>query len=199
MRKHRLLGGLAAALAILVAACGGGGGGADGGIGGTGVALGTITGFGSVFVNGVEFSSDRAVIKLDDRTVAQSDLRVGMVAQVDRDQIHRYTSDQLRAPTTEQHRRACTRAAWIAIAVADRGHADVHVLRRLPACCITYAFALVHAVDRDQTGGECHRRMQTEVDAVAAFDHAHAIQRTTRAQPVAMRGRPAQDRRRIGQ
>ena len=83
MRKHRLLGGLAAALAILVAACGGGGGGADGGIGGTGVALGTITGFGSVFVNGVEFSSDRAVIKLDDRTVAQSDLRVGMVAQVD--------------------------------------------------------------------------------------------------------------------
>ncbi len=93
MNFHRILGSAATALTLLVAACGGGGsadggiggtgGGGGGGIGGTGVALGTITGFGSVFVNGVEFSSSGTVIKRDDSTVSQSDLRVGMVARVD--------------------------------------------------------------------------------------------------------------------
>jgi Domain of unknown function (DUF5666) len=78
--------------ACLMVACGGGGdtgggiggtgGGGGGGIGGTGVSVGTITAFGSVWVNGVEFSSSGTVIKRDDSTVTQSDLRVGMVARV---------------------------------------------------------------------------------------------------------------------
>lgn len=72
----------AAALSLAVAACGGGGaaalinlatggiGGsgitlAGGGIGGTGISLGAITGFGSIFVNGVEFSTSTVVISRD--------------------------------------------------------------------------------------------------------------------------------------
>ena len=41
-------------VSALIVACGGGGGGsvAGGGIGGTGITSGTVTGFGSVFVNG---------------------------------------------------------------------------------------------------------------------------------------------------
>ncbi len=81
---------LAAPLALAIAACGGGGnsgGGIDGtgggGIDGTGMAFGTITGFGSVFVNGIEFSTSSSTIKLDDSTVSQSALRVGMVVRVD--------------------------------------------------------------------------------------------------------------------
>src|SRR5262245_66428647 len=72
-------------VAALIGACGGGGG---GGIGGTGasspdVSVGTITAFGSVWVNGVEFSSNGTVIKRDDNSVTQGELRVGMVARVD--------------------------------------------------------------------------------------------------------------------
>ena len=81
------------ATAIVVVGCGGGGGG--GGIGGTGapsVSIGTITDFGSVWVNGVEYNSDNATIKRDDDPIAFSasnplnrkgGLRKGMVARVD--------------------------------------------------------------------------------------------------------------------
>jgi hypothetical protein len=58
---------------VLVTACGGGGGSgsssvAGGGIGGTGMTSGTVTGFGSVFVNGIEFETDGASRDVDDRT-----------------------------------------------------------------------------------------------------------------------------------
>ena len=92
MKITRFLAGLAAA--ALLAACGGGGGSPDGGIGGTGggggggiggtgVAYGTITGFGSVWVNGVRYESSTTVFKRDDDNASQSDLRVGMVARVE--------------------------------------------------------------------------------------------------------------------
>lgn len=83
---------LAVPLVLALSACGGGGsadagGGIDGtgggGIDGTGMAFGTITGFGSVFVNGIEFSTSNSTIKLDDNSVTQGDLRVGMVVRVD--------------------------------------------------------------------------------------------------------------------
>jgi hypothetical protein len=72
----------------LITACGGGGGGGDpaGGIGGSGtvdVSVGAITAFGSVWVNGVEFKSNTATIKIDDTVHPESDLRVGMIARVD--------------------------------------------------------------------------------------------------------------------
>ncbi len=80
----------AGAIALVVSGCGGGG--ADGGIGGTGgggagtaadVSVGAITAFGSVWVNGVEFKSNTATIKIDDNPHPESDLRVGMIARVD--------------------------------------------------------------------------------------------------------------------
>ena len=77
---------LPAATAALVALSGCGGGGGDGslaGIGGTGkIASGTITGFGSIFVNGVEYNLDSASIEVDDSSGAESDLRLGMVVTV---------------------------------------------------------------------------------------------------------------------
>lgn len=74
------------ALGVL-AACGGGGGGsnvdvADGGIRGTGSSVGPVSGFGSVFVNGVEFSTDQVVVG-DDGISRESQLNVGMILRVD--------------------------------------------------------------------------------------------------------------------
>jgi uncharacterized protein DUF5666 len=75
------------AAAAVIGACGGGADG-GGGIGGTGtgnpdVSLGAITAFGSVWVNGVEFNSSTATIRIDDNPHPESDLRVGMIARVD--------------------------------------------------------------------------------------------------------------------
>jgi hypothetical protein len=91
MKPGSFLAGAAAALALVLAACGGGGGGiggtgggGGGGIGGTGVAYGTITGFGSVWVNGVRYETPAGtVFRLDGSSVSQSDLKVGMVARVE--------------------------------------------------------------------------------------------------------------------
>jgi Domain of unknown function (DUF5666) len=73
---------LAAAAALLITGCGGG----TGGTGATGSApatsFGTITDFGSVFVNGVEFSTSGAIITLDGTPVTQNELRRGMVVTV---------------------------------------------------------------------------------------------------------------------
>jgi Domain of unknown function (DUF5666) len=66
-----------------LAACGGGTQVAGGGIGGTGISQGSITAFGSVWVNGVEFDTTNAAITRDGAMVAQSDLAVGMVVTVD--------------------------------------------------------------------------------------------------------------------
>ena len=70
---------------ITVGGCGGGGGTlAGGGIGGTGItAFGTITGFGSVFVNGIEFETSGTSFDVDDDdTAVEGDLDIGMVVTV---------------------------------------------------------------------------------------------------------------------
>src|SRR5690554_3125170 len=64
--SHNLLKFIAIPLALgILSACGGGGGGsigiADGGIRGTGSSVGPVSGFGSVFVNGVKFETDGIV------------------------------------------------------------------------------------------------------------------------------------------
>lgn len=70
-------------LAAIVAACSSGGGGDFAGIGGSGfVSTGTVTGFGSVFVNGVEFDTGSTVFEVEDANGSQDDLRIGMVVQV---------------------------------------------------------------------------------------------------------------------
>jgi len=74
----------ASATLAIAAACGGGG--SSGGIGGTGVAYGTITAFGSVWVNGVEYDTSNTNFKTDDNPNGggrQDELRVGMVVRVD--------------------------------------------------------------------------------------------------------------------
>jgi hypothetical protein len=64
--------------------CGGGDGGTVvGGIGGTGkIASGSITGFGSIFVNGIEYDTASAVIQFDDDSGSQAELKLGMVVTV---------------------------------------------------------------------------------------------------------------------
>jgi hypothetical protein len=71
----------------MVAACGGGGGGsvAGGGIGGTGITNGTITGFGSVIVNGQKFEvvNGRTQITIDgNASGTQTQLQLGMIVAV---------------------------------------------------------------------------------------------------------------------
>lgn len=85
MNIKRFAASAAVTAAAVLAACGGGG--SSGGIGGTGnnpdVAVGTITQFGSVWVNGVEYDTRDTTIRIDDNPGAESDLRIGMVVRVD--------------------------------------------------------------------------------------------------------------------
>jgi hypothetical protein len=62
----------------LFASCGGGGG----GISGTGLVFGPITGFGSIIVNNIAFDVADATILLNGAPAAESDLRLGMLVTV---------------------------------------------------------------------------------------------------------------------
>jgi hypothetical protein len=71
----------------LLTSCSGGGGtsvaGIDrGGITGGG-AVGSVTGFGSVFVNGTRYETDGAVISIDGQAAAEADLELGFVVAID--------------------------------------------------------------------------------------------------------------------
>ncbi len=66
---------------LLLSACGGGETG-TGQVPGKDLAIGTITGFGSVFVNGVEFETTGTDISLEGNIITQNELRIGMVVQV---------------------------------------------------------------------------------------------------------------------
>ena len=75
--------GIAGLVLGLVVACGGGGGGANlAGIDRLGVSTGTITGFGSIFVNGVRYSTTGATFDIDDAPGSQDDLQVGQQVTV---------------------------------------------------------------------------------------------------------------------
>ena len=76
---------LAAALASALAACGGGSdGGGSAGAGGSTVSQGTITGFGSVVVNGVHFDEAGANVSINDRPGAgdHKGLKIGMTVKI---------------------------------------------------------------------------------------------------------------------
>jgi len=85
---RRLAGALTLASAALLAACGGGGDSAGIGTGGTGsFSVGPVTGFGSIFVNGVRYDDNGARLVDDDGTVKvlgsdDNPLKVGMVVEV---------------------------------------------------------------------------------------------------------------------
>jgi hypothetical protein len=98
-----------AALTLLIAAsitaCGGGGGGIGGSGGGGGgglilagaVSQGVLTAKGSVFVNGIEFSTAGATVKVNGVTATEADLKVGMVVTV-----HGTSDDVTRKGTATQ-------------------------------------------------------------------------------------------------
>ena len=85
---RRLLHSLLLVAASVVAGCGGGG---DGGVGtgGTGTyVLGTISGFGSIIVNGVRFDDNAAsVLDDDDAPRSRDALKLGMRVAIDSDAI----------------------------------------------------------------------------------------------------------------
>lgn len=71
---------------VVLISCGGGGNNLvanSGGIGGTGVVYGPITGFGSIFVNGLEIEIANAAITSDDSEVIETELKLGMVVKVE--------------------------------------------------------------------------------------------------------------------
>lgn len=72
---------------VTLASCGGGGGDgiAAGGTGGTGISQGPVSGFGSVYINGVKFSTDGATATTVEDSVGtgQTGLKLGMVATVE--------------------------------------------------------------------------------------------------------------------
>lgn len=78
---------LALATGGLVACGGGGGGGSTGSVSGGTVdtsTIGTITGFGSIYVNGIEFETDSATYRVDDEDqFDDSALAVGMKVKVE--------------------------------------------------------------------------------------------------------------------
>jgi hypothetical protein len=68
---------------LLASACGGGGGSTDSTAGGTSVASrGIITGFGSVYVNGIKYRTEGTRISIDDDEGNEAELRVGMIVTV---------------------------------------------------------------------------------------------------------------------
>ena len=79
------------ALMILSGCSGGGGGGmtAGGGVGGTGISIGTITAFGSVVVNDVDFNTENANVVVNGNSIGTGDsvvrnaLALGMVVRVE--------------------------------------------------------------------------------------------------------------------
>lgn len=71
-------------LALLTVSCGGGGDDVanSGGIGGTGISSGSISSFGSIFVNGFEFDLTGVPITIDDQSGTEGDLQLGQVVTV---------------------------------------------------------------------------------------------------------------------
>lgn len=71
------------AIAISIAGCGASILLSSTGIGGSGfISFGTITGFGSVYVNGVKFETDSSTFDIEGTSGTQSDLAIGMIVQV---------------------------------------------------------------------------------------------------------------------
>lgn len=81
LTRRSAVAGLAGLVVLIVVACGGGG--TVAGIDRLGVTNGTITGFGSIFVNGIEYQTGNGTTFLvDDVPAAETDLHVGQVITI---------------------------------------------------------------------------------------------------------------------
>jgi hypothetical protein len=89
----KLTGALGTLILLALAACGGSGGGGNtpppdnnppptGGIGRTGIAVGPISTFGSIVVNGVRYDTSSASFSIDDSPGTEDDLKVGDIVLV---------------------------------------------------------------------------------------------------------------------
>jgi len=82
LKRHKFSGILAATAAILLIGCSGGESGTGMQASSQQTTVGVITGFGSVFVNGVEFDTNQAAVSIDGVPSSESSLSVGMVVTV---------------------------------------------------------------------------------------------------------------------
>lgn len=87
--KQNVILGLCLSITLWLVACGGGDDDTTGGAepqAGTGVSSGTITGFGSVFVNGVRYNTDNALVfRGEDQVNDVRDLEIGMLVRIEGD------------------------------------------------------------------------------------------------------------------
>jgi len=84
--RSTLIGATISAVLLTTGCTPGGGGLADnGGMSGTGVSQGSISSFGSIFVNGVRWDLSSAAIEIEGVAASETDLRVGMVVRVEGD------------------------------------------------------------------------------------------------------------------
>ena len=69
----------------VLASCGGGGGSTDtAGIGGTGIVVGRVSGFGSIFINDTRYTTPAGTrFVIDGMAGSQDDLEVGMVVRIE--------------------------------------------------------------------------------------------------------------------
>ena len=84
--KNTIMYGLCLSMPLWLMACGGGGTDSSTLTSTTGISSGTITGFGSVFVNGIKFNTDNAsIFRGDDQLNVVRDLQIGMLVRVEGD------------------------------------------------------------------------------------------------------------------
>ncbi|MBI5317023.1 MAG: hypothetical protein HZB34_13745 [Nitrospirae bacterium] len=103
MRRSSFLFNLLGAVGLvgLLSACGGGGGSsspATGSASGSAASSGTVTGFGSVFVNGKRFDTSGSSFTVDGQSGSQGDLKLGMTVTV----TGSFNGDQRSASTVQQ-------------------------------------------------------------------------------------------------
>lgn len=80
-KKTSLATALGIATAVMISGCGGGGS-SSGSVNDPAASRGVITGFGSIYVNGRRYDTDKASFNVDDSSGSEGDLRVGMVVTV---------------------------------------------------------------------------------------------------------------------
>lgn len=100
-KRVTALAGLAGAVLGLVVACGGGGANFAG-IDRLGVTNGTINGFGSIIVNGVEYETDDATFDIRDSSGDQSALRVGQQVTISWDSLDNGATRRARTVTYDR-------------------------------------------------------------------------------------------------
>lgn len=163
---------LVALLAAVATGCGGGVG--VGGTGATAFAAGPITGFGSIFVNGVEFDDASARVEDEDGVPsARAALRLGMLVEVESGVIGGITS----APTATATRIRYASAIVGPVASVDAAGGTLVVLGQTVATTGTTVF------DASLSNGLASVTTGSIVEVYGYHDTATARVNATRIEP----------------